>query len=185
MGRDFGAGALFPAKARSEFLSLTGSRYENMMKRLVKKKLIHPDHPPFTKEDFRAHMLSAMGGKEDGLIQCRYCRAYIEINDISADHEVPLERQGGIGLDNIGYPCLRCNKQKGKMTPTEFRELLDFLEARLPLARTDVLERLEKAVGFARSFSHTQGMISDLKKSGVWQQTQKARTAAKKAKQGG
>lgn len=180
-----GSGTLFPKDAHGRFMELTGSRYDAMMARLLRKGLILKDRPPFTKDQFRAHLLAAMNGQEDGFVRCRYCLAFFGIQDISADHEVPLNRGGSTGLDNIGYPCARDNKRKGQMTPTEFLTLLDFLERELPYARQDILDRLEKAVGFAQAASQNAAVIGDLKKSGYWQQAQKERRERKKAKESG
>ena len=63
MKRPAGVGALFANKAKSGFLSLTGSRYDSMQTRMEKKKL---PPLPFTKEEFRAHILAALGGHDDG-----------------------------------------------------------------------------------------------------------------------
>ena len=180
-----GSGSLFPKDAHGRFMELTGSRYDAMMARLLRKGLIVKDRPPFTKEQFRAHLLAAMNGQEDGFARCRFCLAFFGIQDISVDHEVPLNRGGSTGLDNIGYPCLRCNRKKGQMTPTEFLTLLDFLERELPYARQDILDRLEKAVGFAQTFTQQQAVIGELRKSGAWAKAQKERRERKKAKESG
>lgn len=180
-----GSGSLFPEAARKRFLELTRSRYGAMMTRLGKKKLIDPKHPPFTVDQLRLHLLNAMGGKVDGVVQCRYCKGFVGIEGVSMDHEISLARGGSFELSNIGFPCQRCNNQKGKMTPTEFLTLLELLEKHLPLARTDILERLEKAVQFAGSLRNSAATIGDLKKSGHWQDAQRARREAKKAKESG
>lgn len=180
-----GTGALFPKDAHKRFMELTGSRYDSMMRRLAKKKLIDPEKPPFTKDQLRAHLLQALGGKEDGFIQCRFCRAYFGIVDIAMDHERALDEGGGIGLDNIGFPCQRCNWRKGKMSPGDFLLLLELLEKYLPHARMDILERLEKAVQFAASLRNSAPTITDLKESGHWQQAQKIRRQRKRDKDAG
>lgn len=180
-----GSGALFPKDAHGRFMELTSSRYGAMMRRLERKKLAFPGRPPFTLEEFRAHLLAAMNGQEDGFVRCRYCLAHFGLADISIDHEIPLSRRGSTGLDNIGYPCARCNKQKGGMDPTEFLNFLSYLERELPYARQDILDRLEKAVGFAQTFTQQQAIIGDLRKSGAWSQAQKARRDRKKAKESG
>jgi hypothetical protein len=137
-----GAGILFANKAKSGFLSLTGSRYDSMVTRMVNKKL---PPLPFTKQEFRVHVLAALGGHEDGAIQCKYCRKVCTLSEVSADHETPLSRDGSSGLDNLGYPCQNCNQAKGSLTPEEFKNLLYFLEKYIPLGRRDVLGRLAKA----------------------------------------
>jgi len=51
--------------------------------------------------------------------------------------------------------------------------------------RQDVLSRLEKAVQLASGAFANQGVINDLKKTGVWSQAQAARRAKKKEKESG
>lgn len=140
-----GTGALFEDKARSEFLRLTGSRYDGMKARNEKKKL---PPLPFTKEHFRTHVLVGLHGRFDGAIQCRYCKKICTLQEVATDHEIPLSRGGSTGLENIGFPCADCNQQKGSLTPAEFITLLNCLET-MPFARIDVLKRLQQSVKLA------------------------------------
>jgi hypothetical protein len=93
---------------------------------------------------------------------------------------VPLSRGGSVELDNIGFPCAKCNSRKGSMTPTEFMLLLKFLETGMPLARQDVLSRLEKANALAAGARNNAGIISELRKSGEWQKARAARNGKRK-----
>jgi len=138
-----GTGALFENQAHRVFMESTGQRYDNMKKRNEKKKL-----PPltFTKDQFRKHFLAALGGQEDGAIQCRYCHKFCTIQEVSPDHEIALDAGGSSDLSNIGYPCMQCNQQKGELSPTDFLKLLAFLERDLPMGRVNVLSRLAIAV---------------------------------------
>ena len=145
MKRPAGVGALFANKAKSGFLSLTGSRYDSMAARMEKKKL---PPLPFTKAEFRAHVLAALGGHDDGAVRCRYCNAWFILEELAVDHAIPLSRGGSPGLDNLEYPCKSCNDRKGSMSPDEYLALLAFLET-IPLARIDVLKRLEQSVKLA------------------------------------
>jgi hypothetical protein len=140
-----GVGILFANKAKSGFLALTGSRYDSMVTRMAKKKL---PPLPFTKEEFRAHVLAALGGHDDGAVNCRYCRGWFTLEDLAVDHSKPLSRGGSAGLDNLEYPCKPCNDRKGSMSPDEYLALLAFLET-IPLGRIDVLKRLEQSVKLA------------------------------------
>jgi HNH endonuclease len=137
-----GAGRLFAKDARSEFLRLTGSRYDSMAERIKKKKL-----PPlrFTKDDFRDYVLRAFGSHYDGVLQCRYCRKFCTLAEVSADHEMPLSRGGSSDVTNLGFPCQNCNQMKGSLTPGEFLKLIEFCETQIPLGRRDVYSRLAKA----------------------------------------
>ena len=163
------------------FFEVTSARYSGMRERLKKKKL---PQLSFTLDQFRADILGVMGGKENGAIICRYCNMAFTIDQIAVDHARPLSRGGSTALDNLDYPCRPCNARKGSMDPKEFIALLAFLET-IPLARIDVLSRLEKAVKLAAGTFATQGVINTLKKSGAWQDAQKQRRDAKKAKESG
>ena len=182
MAKPVGTGVLFPKNAHDEFMSVTRTRYSSMADRLKRKKL-----PPiaFTLDEFRADILSVMGGNEGGGLECRYCKQIFTIDGIAVDHAKPLSRGGSAGLDNIDYPCRADNYRKGAMTMQEYGSLLAFLEIQHPLMRQDVLSRLEKAVQLASGAFANQGIINDLRKSGVWGQTQKARRDKKKAKSSG
>lgn len=170
------AGTLFDA--HSTFLSITGQRFDAMMKRLEKKKLIDKLRP-FTKDELRADVLTVFNGHEDGATQCRYCAGFFTLPEIAIDHAVPLSRGGALTLDNLDYPCSLCNAAKGSLTPTEFSKLVDFLEREIPLGRKDVLGRLAKAVSLAQGMRSNAPIINDLRKSGVWKQAQADRRKKK------
>jgi hypothetical protein len=142
-----GAGALFGKDVKSEFLRLTGTRYDSMVARMVKKKLPALN---FTKDEFRAYVLEALGGNYDGAIRCRYCRKVCTLAEVTPDHEQPLSRGGSSNLLNLGFPCQDCNSRKGSLTPDEYLKLLAFLET-IPLGRIDVLKRLQQSVKLAAS----------------------------------
>lgn len=161
---------LFPDAAKSQFMTLTRQRYAGMAARMERKKL---PPLPFTLADFRGHVRAASGG--DGAFRCRYCGGWFTIAEVSADHAIPLSRGGWIGLDNIEYPCARCNSRKGSLTPDEFLALMEFLEKRIPMGRADVLERLEKAVQLMAGQRYNSGVIGELKRTGQWKAAQKAR----------
>ncbi len=180
-----GAGSLFADDAHKRFMELTGSRYDAMMVRLTKKKLILPKQHPFTKEQYRARVLAAMNGQEDGFIQCRYCRGFYGIKDIASDHARPLDCGGSVGLDNLEFPCRVCNARKGKMTPDEYLELLDLLEKRLPRVRMEILNRLEISVQLVTGQRANAPVINELKDRGDWQKVLKIRRDRKRAKDAG
>ncbi len=158
-----GAGALFPAQGHRGFMEITGARYDAMVVRVKKKKL-----PPlnFSKDQFRVLVLQKLGGHEDGAIQCPYCRKFCTLKEVTPDHEQPLSRGGSSGLDNLGFPCMQCNQQKGSLTPNEFFALLAFLEERIPLGRQDVLSRLANAVKLAAGAARNRALIAKFGKPG-------------------
>jgi hypothetical protein len=151
-------GALFKAEARTDFLSVTAARYGSMRDRLKRKKL---PPPPFTLDDFRADVLSVMGGKKDGALICRYCLRAFTIGEIAVDHATPLSRGGALDLSNLDYPCQADNDRKGSLTLAEYTALLAFLGTQHPIARQDVLKRLEGhnklAAGLRRSIMLAKG----------------------------
>ena len=181
MAKKVGIGSLFPKDAHKTFFDVTRTQYGNMKLRMQKKKF---PPPPFTLDQFRADILSVMGGKEDGVIQCRYCKTHFTIEGIAVDHAKPLSKGGSAGLENLDYPCRPCNNRKGSIDPADFIKLLDFLET-IPLSRIDILKRLEQSVALAAGARSNMGMIAALKKSGQWQEAQKARRDAKRAKESG
>lgn len=182
MTQSFGAGALFENEAHKRFMEVTGQRHDNMMARLEKKKLIDKKRAPFTKDELRLHLIVWMGNKEDGFVQCRYCKGYFTLTEIALDHAIPVNRGGSLGLDNIECPCKACNDIKGQMTPTEMLCLLAFLENELPLARQDILSRLQKAVSLAAGSRSIQAAIAVLKENGEWGKATKLLNAKKQAK---
>lgn len=153
-------GILFPKMARTSFVDLTRSRYEGMRARMVKKGF---PPPPFDLEQFRADVVSVMGGNEDGVIICRYCRRAFTLQETAVDHAIPLSRGGSAGLDNMDYPCKADNDRKGSMTVGEYEALLAYLDTIHPLARQDVLSRLEKAVKLAAGARRAQMLIARAK----------------------
>jgi len=173
MPKPKGVVGLFNAK--SEFIRISGQRYDAMKVRLVKKGI-----PPltFSKDQYRAHIFLAMNSSYDGVLQCRYCHHYFTFAEVAIDHAVPLSRGGSIGLENLEFPCKADNNRKGSLTPTEFLALLGFLET-IPLGRQDVLKRLETSVQLAAGARGNAGIIADLRKAGVWSAAQKARRKGK------
>lgn len=155
---------LFPQKAHSYFMDMTRSRYANMAKRMEKKKL---GELPFSLDEFREHFIAALGGSSNGAARCRYCNRMVAPDECGADHMIPLSRGGGLGLDNIDFPCAACNNAKGGMTPNEFKALLDFLNAS-PYMRKDVLSRLQMSVKLAAGNARNAMRIKELKQTGQW-----------------
>jgi 5-methylcytosine-specific restriction endonuclease McrA len=172
MAKAVGTGNLFQDTCKAVFVRITGSRYDDMLRRVKGKGF---PGLPFDKDGLRTHLLKAMGGTYDGFLRCRYCAGFFTIEQIAIDHAIPLSRGGGVDLANLDYPCKLCNNRKGGTTPTEYVLLLQFLESAIPLARGDVLHRLGISVPLAAGASHNAKTIAELKQSGHWQRAQKAR----------
>ena len=153
------AGTLFPKEAHKSWMEITGSRYRNMCERLKKKGL---PAPTFNLYEFRQDILSVQGGNDDGPIQCRYCNRWFTLAECDVDHGTPLGRGGSSGLDNLDYPCAQDNDRKGGLTVAEYTALLAYLNTVHPLARQDVLSRLEKANKLAAAANRTRMLMAGL-----------------------
>lgn len=70
------------------------------------------------------------------------------------------------------------------MSPGEYLSLLAFLET-IPLARIDVLKRLEQSVALAAGARGNAAVIHTLKQTGQWQAVQASRREKMKAKKDG
>ena len=126
---------------------------------LKRKKL---PAPSFTLAEFRQDILNVQGGNDDGPIQCRYCNRWFTLAEVDVDHCTPLGRGGSTGLDNIDYPCAQDNDRKGELTVAEYTDLLAYLDTVHPLARQDVLSRLEKANKLAAAANRTRMLMAQL-----------------------
>ena len=154
------AGTLFQQDAHTSFMTITGSRYRGMVARLERKGL---PKLAFTLEEFRRDLLdNVMGGKEDAPIQCRYCLRWYTLAEVDVDHGTALSRGGSTGLDNIDYPCAADNDRKGSLSVAEYKSLLAYLDTVHPLARQDVLSRLQKANSLAATAARARGLMAEL-----------------------
>jgi 5-methylcytosine-specific restriction endonuclease McrA len=177
-----GVGSLFSEDSETRFKRLTKSRYTALSQRLKKKGV---PETPFDLNEYQEFVLKGLGGLYDGFLRCRYCQGFYSIAEIVADHEVPLGKGGSPGLENMALTCSSCNNEKGQLRPEDYVKLKKFLEDELPMARQDVLGRLAKAVSLAQGMRSNAAVIEDLKRQGIWQQTQKRRREEKKAKGSG
>lgn len=128
----------------AQFIERTASVHRNMRVRLEKRGLALP----FTLDRFREQVLAFFGG-EEGVQLCRYCRVPVGVTEFASDHAIPLKRGGTPGLENIEFPCPSCNARKGGLTPSEYLDLLEFLDQQGEAVKTDVLNRLQIAVQLA------------------------------------
>ena len=161
-----GTGMLFRSDAHTRFLDATRQKYESMKSRLKSKGY---EGVPFSLDEFRQDVLGVMGGKEDGVLQCRYCTGIFPIEEIAADHATPLGRGGGPELENIDYPCAACNRTKENLTPIEFQKLIKFLDTEIPTAKTNILARLQKSISLAIGARRNFAVINYLKNNGEWE----------------
>jgi hypothetical protein len=124
------------------FLKATLTQYGHMKSR---KSVIAQGGLPFTLEEFRQHVLKFFGDR-DGIMLCRYCRKPIAIDSCAVDHAVPLSRGGSVGLENLEFPCARCNSIKGRMTPMAMTKYCIFRDTLPPEDAADLDNRLLIAV---------------------------------------
>jgi len=85
-------------------------------------------------------------------IPCKYCGVAIFWQTCAIDHETPIKRGGGPGLDNLDCICRECNQEKGGLMPPEYVLLRSLLRAEFCKdAITDIESRLKKANKLAAS----------------------------------
>ncbi len=71
---------------------------------------------------FKSHKRQRIYNKTQG--RCGYCGVNLAPDNFQVDHIHPLAR-GGTNLDiNLVASCETCNKSKGKMTVSEFKEYI-------------------------------------------------------------
>jgi 5-methylcytosine-specific restriction endonuclease McrA len=111
---------------------------------------------PFTLHEFRKWAMEWIGM---GSVRCYYCPRSIDVLSFEPDHYVPLELNGGIGLDNLVPACSDCNRLKGAMPPLDFIALMEFLDLHIStVGRADIKKRLRAgAMGVRnRHFPHVK-----------------------------
>lgn len=112
---------------------------------------------PFTLTDFRAWLAEQLGFRSDGAVKCAYCPRIISALDFRVDHEEPVSRGGSLGLSNLVLCCDVCNREKGELTATEYREVIATLDLLLskgllgPQGYKDVRKRLRGSLMMFRS----------------------------------
>lgn len=118
--------------ANSKFMQKTLNIFNGMKKRAFEKNEVID----FSLDTFREFVSQRM-------TICSYCATDLKTSNWTADHETPIARNGGFGLDNINLCCKPCNWQKGKLTGYEFRTLLSDYLPNLPIeASADIKRRL-------------------------------------------
>ncbi|MBL4685359.1 MAG: HNH endonuclease [Nannocystaceae bacterium] len=51
--------------------------------------------------------------------QCQYCGKHCAGTELTLDHVQPSSRGGGTSWRNVVTACVRCNRDKGRLTPAE------------------------------------------------------------------
>ena len=99
-------GSLFEDRAHKAYMEFTLRQYGHMKTRWRKKLKNDKIDLPFSLTQFREQVLRMMGGKEDGVIQCRYCKVHLTIEGIAVDHATPLSRNGSPGPSRVVIPTI-------------------------------------------------------------------------------
>lgn len=148
------------------------SRWRNKLQKSMPKG-VHLDIPagevlPFTRAVFHQWLW-----KQTGLnaFPCVYCRAPIDILNLSLDHKTPLRRGGGPELENLHLPCAKCNGSKGDFTHEEYLLIVAFMEgpgAHIR-ARLEGVMRLGQVGNMMRNFPRKKGekKAPKMKQSGL------------------
>ena len=151
----------------STFNTITRSRYDAMQRRLAERRNKHGRvtqvgrELPFSLEDFRAWVLTQIGGSEYGVGRCEYCVRPIDLERLVSDHATPISAGGDLGLSNLVGCCERCNAAKGPMWAHEYRALLKFLLTISPESAENIIVRLAKSEKLAVSHRRLMAQMSN------------------------
>lgn len=55
--------------------------------------------------------------------KCAICGSYVNFDDMTVDHIVPLSRGGTNAMRNLRLACRTCNRSKGNLSDEEFCRL--------------------------------------------------------------
>jgi 5-methylcytosine-specific restriction endonuclease McrA len=118
----------FETRANALFESCRDRWRKKLNKGLPKSVQINiapEDVLPFSRREFQAWLWKAVGLQA---VSCCYCRAPIDIMNLSLDHKTPLRRGGGPELENLQPICKGCNGTKGEFTHEEYSLIVLFME---------------------------------------------------------
>lgn len=139
--------------ASKEFNRVTSKMLSHMRERFAAKirdgRVVRPARPiPFDLSDLRAWMRSRETAAD--VWRCKYCQKHLVIGEVEPDHNVPVKRGGGLGLDNLDPVCKLCNQTKGELTGEEYDALIEGLHSFPQAAEIYVLKCLRTAAMGAR-----------------------------------
>lgn len=60
--------------------------------------------------------------------RCAYCETPLPRTKATADHRIPLDKNGATSRENIVMACLGCNQAKSSMSAGQFRNMLNAKE---------------------------------------------------------
>jgi 5-methylcytosine-specific restriction endonuclease McrA len=63
--------------------------------------------------------------------KCAYCGHKLNYNEMTADHIIPLHKNGTDDIENMNPACRSCNHYKSTYTTEQFREQIKAIPGRL------------------------------------------------------
>jgi len=112
----------------------------------VRRRDARPSVP--TLEEFRAWLEEEKRGT--GFWECVYCGRLLDISGVSIDHKIPLSRTGLSSFDNLAICCEPCNRTKGDLLESEYRQLTGMLSVWSKESRESVKRRLRQKPSYRR-----------------------------------
>ena len=104
----------------------------------------------YSLSEFRAWILTQLGGSEEGTVRCAYCGTWLDAGTFFTDHRVPPARGGTLTLENLSACCEPCNNRKGGMTADSWMFIMKCADQLPEKCRRDMFHRLEVAVKLAK-----------------------------------
>lgn len=77
--------------------------------------------------------------------KCAYCGSKLNYNEMTADHVVPLNKDGTDEINNIYPACRSCNHHKGSFTVGQFKKELE--KTAMKLSKSNAMFRLAVKYG--------------------------------------
>jgi 5-methylcytosine-specific restriction endonuclease McrA len=106
---------------------------------------VHKQELPFTYPQFQVWLWREIGIHAKA---CPWCGTPIDVFSMEIDHKTPLNLGGELGFENLQCICGDCNRLKGELMPSEYRELRNWLFYGTTVSehlRADILSRLRSA----------------------------------------
>jgi hypothetical protein len=91
------------------------------------------------------------GAIRDLVWRCEYCRALMNLSDVSVDHKFPVAQRGPNEIWNWAICCRSCNECKGPISAEAFLRILGVLDRSSEKDRQSVLSRLRAGWRTARA----------------------------------
>jgi len=74
--------------------------------------------------------------------RCNYCSEELTFENISLDRKIPEIVGGSNDVDNLQFICKKCNRRKGQLTDTEYKQLLNCINNFSENSKKYVLRKL-------------------------------------------